>query len=197
MRSRTQSLCLSGCLVLSGFLLQLRPCMADVITAINPHNAMGTYQIEPGGLLPGALVYTDRTYQWAVIPPFLLGADYVETANNDKINAAFSIDVTLSEEAFLYVFHDERVPPPSWLGSMFEDTGAEIISDELGTPRPFSVFRREVGPGTVTLFDNGSNTNNSSMYGIAATAIPEPGSLALIGVAAFAILGYCRLRRRE
>jgi hypothetical protein len=160
---------------------------------------MGTYQLSPGGLDPGAPVYTDRVYQWATIPPFLLHADYVQTANNDKTNAAFSIDVTLATEAFLYVFYDDRLlPGPSWLTSTFVNTGIEIISDESGTPRPFSVFRREVGPGTVTLLDNGSNTATSSMYGIAAVAaIPEPGSLALLGLGAIAILPYSRPRRRD
>jgi hypothetical protein len=180
-------------------LLQARPALADVITGINPHNTARQYRINPGALDLSALVYTDRPYTWLNIPPSLLRADYVQTANDDKINTAFSIDITLGQNANLYVFYDDRLlPGPSWLTSTFVNTGDHIFTNEAGTSRPFTIFQREVGPGTVTLLSNGTTNSNSSMYMIAAVAVvPEPGSLALLGLGTFAILTYSGLRRRD
>ena len=51
----------------------------------------------------------------AGIPSYLLGADYVKTFNDDKINREVEIRLTISRPAILYILLDKRSPVPDWL----------------------------------------------------------------------------------
>ena len=68
-------------------------------------------------------------------PRYLLGADYVKTFNDDKLNRKVEIRVTLDRPAILYVLHDKRSPPPDWLREKFFNTGDEIGLDGGGYKR--------------------------------------------------------------
>ena len=65
----------------------------------------------------------------AGMPGYLLGADYVKTFNDDKINREVEIRLTLARPAILYVLLDKRSPVPDWLRARFFNTGDEIGLD--------------------------------------------------------------------
>jgi ferric-dicitrate binding protein FerR (iron transport regulator) len=152
------------------------------------------YQVVPGGLHEDAPAYVDRVHEWnglddSGLPPFLVGADYVMTFNEDKWTPGLEITVDLARAADLYVLLDRRETPPAWLRSEFRDTGAVVGLDEESWPDPtlfgvdrgagrsinqrFSVWARRVdGPGPVRLGSLEGGRNNRSMYGVA--AVPRP-----------------------
>jgi hypothetical protein len=153
------------------------------------------YEIVSGGLREDALAYVDRPHEWngatsEGIPPYLLGADYVKTFNNNKVRKDMEIHVTLAQPAKLYVFFDKRLVPPSWLQDNFKKTSDTIgldVDKWAGSKLPaqkgngagvsidarFGIWEQVVKqPGTVRLGANTkSNKTSSGMYGIAAVAI--------------------------
>ena len=64
-----------------------------------------------GGLAVGALSYVDRTATWSVVPAYLLGADYIQTENDDKNPGVTGEQyaVTIGTNAYLHVFVDQRL----------------------------------------------------------------------------------------
>jgi hypothetical protein len=113
-----------------------------------------TYQVAES-LQVGDLAYVDRSFTYLQIPSELLGASYIQTANDDKLSqgdAFLSFDI--NQPASVYVLHDDRYTVrPAWLDA-FSDTGLEVqINDNL------SVFRREYPTGRVTLGGNVSPQN--------------------------------------
>ena len=163
------------------------------------------YQITYNGLDEDAPAYADHPCQWNALtakglPLFLRGADFVKTFNDYRYTEDFEMVVELSRPANLYVFADDRVPPPQWLKSQFEDTGVDIgldegpwvnVADEFMRNAPersmdvgggnsidtvFSVWRRRCSDTTpVTLGDVGpwgsEGKQGRAMYGIAATPL--------------------------
>ncbi|MCA9258441.1 MAG: FecR domain-containing protein [Planctomycetales bacterium] len=157
------------------------------------------YRIVGGSLEDDSPAYVDRLHQWngvneSGIPPFLRGADYVMGYNDDKVLPDLRVSVDLQAPASLYVFWDDRVPPPSWLSRNFADTGATIGLDEgfeapgddtgrtrgVGSGQSIdqvcSVWRRDVlragvvvlGPVREDSTDLEPRSVAASMYGIAA-----------------------------
>jgi hypothetical protein len=121
----------------------------------------------------------------------LQGADLVRTFNDYRYMPALEMVVTLRRPANLYVFFDDRVPPPEWLSSQFEDTGVDIGLDEGKhelTPdhevavgggnsidQIFSVWKRrctDLAP--IRLGPVGPTPGARAMYGIAATPLKGP-----------------------
>lgn len=143
------------------------------------------YRIVPGGLQEDVLAYIDRDYQWnglgsAGFPQELIGADYVLTSNNDDLDPAYEMHVTVAEPATLYVFFDNRARTPEWLSRDFVDTGHDIGLDTGGKPEEFargpgrsidvqfSVWKRSIPPGTTVC--GPTNQPNVAHYGIAIVA---------------------------
>jgi FecR protein len=147
------------------------------------------YRIVPHGLVEDAPAYVDRDHQWNGvdsngIPKELINADYVMTFNEDKLVMNIEVDVWLGVPARLYLFVDDRVPPPDWLTRDFKDTELKIGLDEGGVPNPAkanavgpgesidtvsSVWMRDVTTaGKVSLGSLESSEPFTSMYGIAA-----------------------------
>ena len=166
------------------------------------------YQTTYGGLQDDALAYADNPYhQWngltaEGLPAFLRGADYIKTFNDYRYRQDFELTIVISKPTNLYVFADNRIPPPDWLKEQFEDTGVDIGLDEgpwlLQAPEKyrkldknttavgggnsidntFSVWRRRcVHPGAVTLGNAGKwateGKRGRAMYGIAATPFED------------------------
>jgi ferric-dicitrate binding protein FerR (iron transport regulator) len=164
------------------------------------------YQTTYGGLQDDALAYADNPHhQWngltAVgLPEFLRGADYIKTFNDYRYRQDFELTLEIARPTNLYVFADNRVPPPNWLADQFEDTGVDVGLDEgpwqrqapdeyreldtnttaLGAgnsiDNTFSVWRRRcTEPGFLTLGDAGKwateGKQGRAMYGIAATPL--------------------------
>jgi len=101
-------------------------------------------QIAPNLLEENALTFVDRTHVYADIPEFILGAQYIMLANDNKNMSGYELDVTMAADATLYVFVDNRmggaaggkdvnpnIDGMGWLTEMdFVDTGEDIGIDE-------------------------------------------------------------------
>lgn len=164
------------------------------------------YQTTYQGLQDDALAYSDNpNHQWngltsSGLPKFLRGADYVRTFNHYRYMEHFQITVELSRPANLFVFSDNRIPPPDWLTEQFEDTGVDIGLDEgpwldVIPPQYQKLDVNEVGIGAGNSIDNifsvwsrrcadtspitlgsagewiGQEKHGRAMYGIAATPL--------------------------
>ncbi len=165
---------------------------AALITAVarrNPDADSGDTepQIAPNPLNEDQPCYVDRTHQYNSIPAYLIGAEYVMTANDDKNNSAHELDVTLSEAVTVYLFLDNRLqgsgqgtggqgvnPDLSgmpWVAAMgFTDTGDDIGIDEAGDgdiDQWSSVFSKKFPAGTITLKGQPQGYGGN-MYGVAA-----------------------------
>lgn len=163
---------------------------------------------EPGGLKDGNIVFSDRDYPWAQTPAELIGAEYIRTFNTDKGGTGsdtVSYTVTTSMAAIVAVTVDDR-----WLvddgidlqtkadeivaafaaPGTFTDTGLDLFIREKadGTrDRPNSVFAAELPAGTYVF---GPLPSNKNFYTIG--AIPEPATIALLGLG-----GLILLRRKR
>ena len=165
---------------------------AAFITAVvrrNPDGNSGDTEprIAPNPLGEDQPCYVDRAHQYNSIPAYLIGAEYVMTANDDKDNSAHELDVTLSEAVTVYLFLDNRIqgsgqgtgglgvnPDLSgmpWVAAMgFTDTGDDIGIDESGDgdiDQYSSVFSKKFPAGTITLKGQPQGYGGN-MYGAAA-----------------------------
>lgn len=195
-------------------------CVAEIASAglitdierFNPdNNSSDTAPVIAGPLVEDAPTFVDRDHSYKQIPAYLIGADYVMVANDDKDNWGYALDIVVTCPANLYLFIDNRtgryetagwpemVPDilaagMSWVASMgFVDTGDNLGIDEHGDGSInswSSIFVLRGVDGVVTLHQQNDaiNPNWRNMYGVAVT--PEPTTLALLG------LGGLILRRR-
>lgn len=180
----------------------------NIVTDVS--NKFVCYQTTYGGLEDDALAYADNpNHQWngleaEGLPEFLRGADYIKTFNDYRYRQDFELTLLLSKPANLYVFADNRIPPPAWLRELFEDTGVDIGLDEgpwldqagqefrhldknttavgggKSIDNAFSVWLRICAePGPITLGDAGKwateGRQGRAMYGIAATPFAAAG----------------------
>ncbi len=141
--------------------------------------------------------YTDRDHQWngvtaAGLPSFLTGGDYVMTANNARDNDTYTLDVTLAQAAYVYLFRDNRDMGsiPAWytdgVGIDLIDTTANVGNDNdgvgngtsgpgVGVNDTMSVFMAVdtatgqplLAAGTHQLLE--SRTASHGMYGVVAS----------------------------
>jgi hypothetical protein len=160
---------------------------------------------EPGGLKDGNIIYSDRTYPWINTPAQLIGIEYVRTFNNDKATSEImvSYDVTISAPAILGITMDDRIPASwsevtgqaeaVWLAThtwappgTFADTGLDLYIKESDTTfRPMSVWAT-TGLMPAGTYRFGLNPANQNFYTIG--AIPEPATVALLGLGALALV---------
>lgn len=162
------------------------------------------YEIVPDGIAEDAQAYVDRRHEWngvtaEGVPSYLLGADYVKTFCDDKLNSNMVIDLELQAPAVVYIFLDNRVSVPDWLAERFRKTGDVIGLDESyvdpgrgelalqgpgnGINQEFSVWEMVASEGgVVRLGPNGEPTPEelqrglrakAVMYGIAAVRLNE------------------------
>jgi hypothetical protein len=161
---------------------------AQFITSVTQRNtdtdAPELPQIAPDPLAEGSLTFVDRTHIYADVPPFILGAQYVRLANDNKNNSAYELDLTFAMNATLYVFVDNRMGGAAggkgvnpnidgmpWLTDMgFVDTGEDIGIDESADgsiDQYFSIFALPVTAGTITIHGC-TEGHGGNMLGVAA-----------------------------
>ena len=177
---------------------------AALITAIQRYNSDKTEPAIAGPLANGSLAYVDRTHIYQELPAYLLGAEYVKTANDDRdINngTGFMLDVTVSQDCTLYLLIDTRVgdtvkTDPATIGpnAMFwvqvfgwtytGDTASIDESANGSIDSWFSVYKKDVLAGTTRLYEQREGGVN--MYGV--VAVPEPATIALLGLGALTLL---------
>jgi ferric-dicitrate binding protein FerR (iron transport regulator) len=169
---------------------------------ITPASSVKYYEVVSKGLDEDTLAYVDRVHEWNGIdaeglPGFLKGIDYVRTFNDFKYAQNLKIELELTKPATVYIFFDDRVPPPDWLKASFVDTGVNIGLDEgpwsyvdanLGVitdpnarvgigagasvEQTFSVWKREcLTPETLVLGPLGEHVGARAAYGIAVSEI--------------------------
>ncbi len=141
-------------------------------------------QIAPNPLDEDEPCFVDRVHQYNVIPAYLIGADYVMTANDNKGQSIYELDITLSDNATLYLFIDNRMGGAAgglgvapiitgmpWVTNLgFTDTGDDIGIDEGadGTINQYSsIFSLAASAGTITL-GGPTQGHGGNMYGVAA-----------------------------
>ena len=186
-------------------------CHADLIVEIERRNSVNTPARIAGPLVEDAMSYVDRFHRYKDIPAALVGAEYIQAANDDKWTPFYGLDVTLSRPATLYLFLDHRLGNGATTGMSgqymypdteaagmywvedqgFRDTGWELAIDEWGDgsiDQYFCVFSTDVGPGTVTLYQQCDVTlaGDRNMYVVA--VLPEPMTLTLLGLGAALII---------
>lgn len=170
---------------------------APLITSIarrNPNaNSSDTEPvISPTLLGEGAVLFVDRTHIMAIVPPRMLGAEYVRTANDDKDNPNHELDVTIGQACLLYLLIDNRMgdnvrtDPPnltaagmSWVTQAgFTLTQMTVENDENADGslnNTFGVYVKPVTPGTYTLY--GQNNGGSRNMYVVAAALPPTKAL--------------------
>ncbi len=152
--------------------------------------------VSRGALAEDVLSHSDRTHQYnganatdTIASLGLLGADYVQIANNDRSVANFSLTVNVVGTVDLYLFIDDRVGdgnnanPPTlgaampWVAAAgFVDTGFNIGIDEdgdgvgpgVGINQVASIYKKAGAAGIVVLGAQNDGTSRN-MYGVAAT----------------------------
>ncbi|MEY3173991.1 MAG: hypothetical protein RLZZ436_1905 [Planctomycetota bacterium] len=118
------------------------------------------YEVQAGGLRPGAVIFSDRYYKFRTVPAELVGADLIRTANDDDgAQGDDWLQFELLVPATVIVGLDERTKEvPSWL-----TRGYEPLQEQLGADHwQMRLFRRNFPAGPVSL---GGNTENGQPGG--------------------------------
>lgn len=170
--------------------------------------------IHPGGLFDGVLGFVDRDFFWTGIPSALVGADYIQSAQDnadvaDDKGTTLTLEVDVAEGTILHMFIDSRldgVVPFPWMnaaifGADWVDTGVTLT--QVGAPEddlPFQIWSTAT-PLAAGTYVFRQQPIDSGFYGIAATtaadatAVPEPATMVLLGTGFSAFATYRRRRR--
>jgi len=114
----------------------------------------GAYRLRASGLVRGAAVYSDRRYQFREIPDDLIGADFIQTANDDDQSRGkewlkFDSPVPLR----VMVAVDTRQPvPPKWIRENYRPTDQQLVTDDC----TMQIYSRDHAAGAIVL---GGNTD--------------------------------------
>lgn len=122
-----------------------------------------TYELDT--LVTGVAIYIDRSFTVTQIPSYLVGAEFVRTANNDKNSSGTSfLTLQLGAPATLYVAFDARsATPPSWLAAWELVERNALGTTDVGR----DLYRRDVAAGSVELGGN-TPSDAGSMYQVIA-----------------------------
>jgi len=108
--------------------------------------------------------YGDRSYRIRKIPPYLIGSEWIRTANDSKNWTSDTLAIfTIEEDAHIFIAHRDDIPTkPAWLTG-WTDTGDNIINDEK-TPRIYSLYKKDFPAGSQVLLGPNGSDNNQGMY---------------------------------
>ncbi|HEX4349356.1 MAG TPA: DUF4982 domain-containing protein, partial [Verrucomicrobiae bacterium] len=106
----------------------------------------------------GKNIFVDRDQPFTGLPPELVGADWVQAADNDSTYSAVDLmQLAVKGGTLVEVAHDDRVPAPDWLTRQFQRTGKSLKVDG----QPMTIFQhRAKSDESLTL---GSNTDDPSV----------------------------------
>src|SRR3972149_452322 len=146
-------------------------------------------------LADGVYMFSDRDYTFPTVPTDLVGAEYIQTFNSDKSrDGSVTYAVTLSVGCIYAIAIDDRFGNQQDMvdgiaagvvpAGTFADTGDDLITSE-GTPQALSVFATALPAGTHTFVGYGFGGDNNFMV---MGAIPEPATIALLGIGTLALL---------
>jgi hypothetical protein len=95
----------------------------------------------------------------------LVGATYIQTANDDKSAAGLQVTFDINQECTIYVAHDDRFSSvPSWLSTWTNSGMSVVVSD--GDSTGATLYSKVFPAGTVTLYENTVNGQGNNMYNI-------------------------------
>lgn len=182
---------------------------------------VGTFNVNAPAFVDRAHRYVDDPANGLSLPSYLVGQEYILSGNDNRDNASYRLDVTLSAPANVYMLIDNRLSdtvntdPPTfdathmqwivdggWLATSnginrTKNAGVpdEVAFDESadGTVNQYySVYMKSFPAGTLSLLQ-GDNAGQN-MYGVVVAPVPEPSTLA---VSVLGLLGLmARARRR-
>ncbi len=177
-----------------------------------------------------APTYVDRGHRYAndaannlPIPAYLVGGEYIMSGNDNRDNAGYKLDVTVSTPARVYMLIDNRLSdgdnttPPTFdathmqwiLDQQWNATTAGLnrfanpgVPDEVpidessdGTINQyFSVYWKDFPAGTFSLLQ--ADNAGRNMYGVAVQPVPEPSTVVMLLAAAVLVIMGRALRRR-
>jgi beta-galactosidase len=106
----------------------------------------------------GKNIFVDRDQPFSGLPPELVGADWVQGADNDSTYSAVDLmQLAVKGGSVVAIAHDDRLPSPEWLTRQFQRTDKSLT----------------VGGQTMTIFQHhaasdesltlGSNTDDPSV----------------------------------
>ena len=103
----------------------------------------------------GKNIFADRDLSFTSLPPELVGADWVQGANNDSAYSAVDLmQLAVKGGCLVAIAHDDRLPAPRWLTRQFQRTDQRLKVDG----QAMTIFQhRAAADESLTL---GSNTDN-------------------------------------
>ena len=108
------------------------------------------------GAAVGKNIYCDRDYSFQDLPNELLGADWVQAADADRLySAADLMQIVVKAGTTVYVAHDDRLTLPDWLQRQFRATKLSLA---VGG-QTMKIFKRK--PQSEESLTLGSNTDGS------------------------------------
>lgn len=176
---------------------------------------MGTF----GNLAPAMVDrnhrYVDDPANNLPIPAYLNAAEYIMSGNDNRDNAGYRLDVSVSSAAIAYMLIDDRLldannaDPPTfdathmqwildqgWIATSsglnrFANPGVpdEVAIDESadGTINQwFSIYRKNFPAGTFSLLQ--ADNAGQNMYGVVVLPVPEPATISLSALGLIVLL---------
>lgn len=151
------------------------PVVRTLVAASSTPPALGNltvkspnrYVAHTGSFAVGSVIYTDRTYHTITVPTPLLGASWIQTANDDKnrdLKDSAYLSFTVPVPVVVYVGHDTRAVPPAWLKNRYVNTGLLMANTDQYPHQQLAIFSRHFPAGTITLGSNNDKSQNCDMY---------------------------------
>ena len=104
----------------------------------------------------GKKAYTDLSYNYTVIPKYLVGSEYVRIPNSDnRYWARDLLQFIAGADMIIYVGHDDRVPRPEFLREDYTDTGDNFKLGDV----TMSLFKREAKAGESIIMAGNSDSD--------------------------------------